>query len=115
MPRDRNCATASCACLRQLGSTLRRHSCWVTRAALLESRRGVGVEGRTALIQAFHAILRIGDSRDGHRSRPYSEGSVDDDRPCSFLSWCFVSEVKFFGEMVLDAEFTAGALIRDSV
>jgi hypothetical protein len=44
-----------------------------------------------------------------------AEGSVDDDRPCSFLGWCFVSEVKFFGEMVLDAEFTAGALIRDSV
>ena len=27
IPRDRNCATASCACARQLGITLRRHSC----------------------------------------------------------------------------------------
>jgi len=41
-----------------------------------------------------------------------AEGRIDDDRPCSFLSCrCFVSEVRFFGEMVLDAEFTARAWI----
>jgi hypothetical protein len=44
-----------------------------------------------------------------------AEGRIDDDRPCSFLSCCFVSEVRFLGEMVLDAEFSARALIRDSV
>jgi len=39
MARDRNCATASCACLAQLGITLRRH--W-TRGMPSLYPRGVG-------------------------------------------------------------------------